>query len=254
MSESRPDAEFWLDNLRREGAGFRAALTPETLASPVPSCPGWNVERLVAHVGAVYRFHGAHVVRGVTTPPEDGEAPEAAPSGTDVIEWWDESFRILLAALGSTDPSTPAWNWSIQEPVARFWFRRMAHETAIHRWDAQLGAGAALTEPIDARLAVDGVDEMLDTFLPAKHDWADDTPRGVVTLRATDVDAHWAVRMRGVGISLLDTGTVFDDPPHAQSAVTGTASDLELALWGRIPLSVLTVEGNPALPEALFNA
>ncbi|TQS40701.1 maleylpyruvate isomerase N-terminal domain-containing protein [Cryptosporangium phraense] len=254
MSESRPDAEFWLDSLRREGAAFRAAVTPETLASPVPSCPGWTVADLVAHVGAVYRRHAAHVVRGVTTQPEGQIDPGAAPAGPAVIEWWDESFRLILAALDSTDPAAPAWNWSIQEQVARFWFRRMAHETAVHRWDAQLGAGAALTEPIDAPLAVDGIDERLDTYLAGKHDWPDDTPRGVITLRATDADGHWAVRMRGVGISLLDTGTVFDDEPHAQAAVTGTASDLELALWGRVPLAVLTVEGNPALPEALFNA
>ena len=170
-----------------------------------------------------------------------------------MIEWWDESFRIVLAALESTDPGAPTWNWSIvQDKVARFWFRRMAQETAVHRWDAQLGAGAALTEPIDTRLAVDGVDEMLDTFLPSKHDWDPDGLRGVVTLRATDADAHWAVRLRGVGMSLLDTNTVFDDPPHAQTAVSGTASDLLLALWGRVPLSVLTVEGNPELPQALL--
>ena len=253
MSENRPGAEFWLDSLRREGAAFRAALTPETLGSPVPSCPDWNVEALVAHVGAVYRFHGAHLVRGVTSQPEGWEEPAAAPTGPAVIEWWDESFRIILAALESTDPDAPAWNWSIvQDKVARFWFRRMAHETAVHRWDAQLGAGAALTESIETRLAVDGVDEMLDTFLPSKHDWDPQGLRGVVTLRATDADAHWTVRLRGVGISLLDTNTVFDDSPHAQSAVSGTASDLLLALWGRVPFSVLTVEGNPDLLQTMI--
>ncbi|GAA0231033.1 maleylpyruvate isomerase family mycothiol-dependent enzyme [Cryptosporangium japonicum] len=253
MSDSRPNAEFWLDSLRREGAAFRAALTPETLDSPVPSCPEWNVGQLVAHLGAVYRRHGAHVGRGVTSDPGGAIDPSAAPAGPAVIEWWDESFRLILAALESTDPASPAWNWSIvQDKTAKFWFRRMAHETAVHRWDAQLGAGAALTESIETRLAVDGVDEVLDTWLPSKHDWDPEGQRGVVTLRTTDADAHWAVRLRGVGISLLDTGTVFDDSPHAQSAVSGTASDLLLVLWGRVPLSVLTIEGNPELPRVLI--
>ncbi|SHN45657.1 maleylpyruvate isomerase family mycothiol-dependent enzyme [Cryptosporangium aurantiacum] len=250
MSENRLTADFWLDSLRREGAAFRTAVTPETLATPVPSCPEWNVEQLVAHVGEVYRFHAAHLVRGVSTPPD--EEPMDVPSGPAVLEWWDDSFRTIIAALESTDPAAPAWNWSIQEPVAQFWFRRMAHETAMHRWDAQLAAGAALTEPIETRLAVDGVDEALDTFLPAGHRAGPDNLRGVVTLRCTDADGHWAVRLRGTGMSLLDTGTVFDDPPHAQTAVSGHASDLLLALWGRVPLAVLTVEGNPELPQALL--
>lgn len=254
MSESRPNAEFWLDSLRREGAAFRAAVTPGSLAAPVPSCPEWNVHQLVAHVGAVYRFHGAHLVRGVATQPEEWEGPGAAPSGPAVLEWWDESFRLVLAALESTDPDAPAWNWSIvQDKKARFWFRRLAHETAVHRWDAELAQGAAMAEPIETRLAVDGVDEMLDTFLPSKHDWDPEGQRGVVTLRTTDAGAHWAVRLRGVGISLLDTNTVFDVEPHAQTAVSGTASDLLLALWGRVPFSVLTVEGNPDLPQILID-
>jgi uncharacterized protein (TIGR03083 family) len=250
MSESRPSAEFWLDCLRREGAAFRAAVSPEVLGSQVPSCPEWNVEQLVAHVGEVYRFHAAHLVRGVTTPPED-EDP-IPPTGPAVLDWWDESFRLAVAALESTAPDAPAWNWSIQEKVAKFWFRRFANETAIHRWDAELAAGAALAEPVDTRLAIDGVDEAFDTFLASGHRAGPLTLRGVVTLRATDADAHWAVRLRGEGMSLLDTNTVFDDPPHAQTAVSGNASDLLLALWGRVPFRVLTVEGNPELPEALL--
>jgi uncharacterized protein (TIGR03083 family) len=250
MSESRLTPEFWLESLRREGATFRAAVSPEALPSQVPSCPDWNVEQLVGHVGRMYRFHAAHVVRGVTTPPES--EPETPPKGPDVLEWWDDSFRILLAALESVKPSAPAWNWSIQEPVAQFWFRRMAHETAIHRWDAELAAAAGFTEPIETQLAVDGIDEAFDTFLSSGHRAGPDTLRGVVTIRTIDANAHWAVRLRGAGLSLLDIDTVFDDPPHAQTAVSGTASDVLLALWGRVPFAVLNVEGNPDLPQALL--
>ena len=250
MSENRLTPEFWLEALRREGATFRSAVSQDALPSRVPSCPEWNVEQLIGHLGQTYRFHAAHVVRGLTTRPE--QEPEEPPAGPEVLAWWDESFRLLLSALESVKPSAPAWNWSIQEPVAKFWFRRMAHETAIHRWDAELAAAAGYTEPIETQLAVDGVDEALDTFLPAGHRAGPDTLRGVVTLRTTDAHAHWAVRLRGPGISLLDTDTVFDDPPHAQTAVSGSASDLLLALWGRVPIAVLNVEGNPALPQALL--
>lgn len=250
MSENRLTPEFWLEALRREGAAFRGAVSQDALTSQVPSCPEWNVEQLIGHLGQTYRFHAAHVVRGLTTRPD--QEPVEPPAGPEVLAWWDESFRLILGALESVRPSAPAWNWSIQEPVAKFWFRRMAHETAIHRWDAELAAAAGYTEPIETPLAVDGVDEALDTFLPAGHRAGPDTLRGVVTLRTTDAHAHWAVRLRGPGISLLDTDTVFDDPPHAQTAVSGSASDLLLALWGRVPVAVLNVEGNPELPQALL--
>jgi uncharacterized protein (TIGR03083 family) len=239
--------DFWLAALRREGEAFRAALSPELLDRPVPSCPEWNLEALAAHLGSVYRFHSAHVVRGVTDPPT--ERPEPSPTGEAVIGWWVESFELILDALSGLEPDAPAWNWSIQPPVAAFWDRRMAHETAVHRWDAQLAAG--LTEPIDAQAAADGIDEALDTFLAAGHRAGPENLRGVISLRATDTVASWAVRVRGVGLSLLDTETVFDDPPHAQAGATGTASDLLLALWGRVPFSVLTIEGNGDLLAAL---
>jgi uncharacterized protein (TIGR03083 family) len=250
MSESRLTPEIWLDALRREGAAFRTAISPEALASPVPSCPEWNVEQLIGHLGQVYRSAGTHVVHGVSTTPTD--EPAQPPTGADVIAWWDESFRFLIAALESVDPAAPAWNWSIQEPVAKFWFRRMAHETAVHRWDAELAVAAGYTEPIETQLAVDGVAEAFDTFLAAGHRAGPENLQGVVTLRTTDADAHWALRVRGVGLSLLDIDTVFDDAPHAQSAVSGSASDLLLALWGRVPFAVLNVEGNPDLPQALL--
>jgi hypothetical protein len=106
-------------------------------------------------------------------------------------------------------------------------------------------------EPIDTELAIDGVEEVLDSFLPAGRRKGPDDKRGVVRLQTTDAEAKWVVRVRGAGLSLLDTDTVFDDPPHAQAAAFGTASDLLLALWGRVPLSVLTIQGDPELVSAL---
>ncbi len=247
MTTSLLTKPFYLDALRREGGAFRAALSPEALDQPVPPCPKWTVEQLAGHLGAVYHWQRAHLVRGVTSPPER-DHPEP-PDGVAVIAWWQESFDAMLAALEQAEPDLPAWNWTVHPATAIFWHRRMAHETAVHRWDAQ--ASVSLPEPVEAALAADGVSEVLDAFLPAGRRKGPSDQHGVVRLQATDVEESWVVRVRGEGITMVDTDTVLDEPPAAEAVARGTVSDLLLALWGRVPLSVLTVEGNEELVRSL---
>jgi hypothetical protein len=126
----------------------------------------------------------------------------------------------------------------------------MAHETAVHRWDAQMAV--ALNEPIEAKLAADGVTEVLDTWLSAGKRRGPLDHYGVVALRATDVAEVWNVRLRGEGLALLDTDTLLDHHPHNERAVAiGTASDLLLALYGRVPFDVLDTVGDETLLAAL---
>jgi hypothetical protein len=125
----------------------------------------------------------------------------------------------------------------------------MAHETAVHRWDAQSAAG--LPQPVDPSLASDGVAEVLEVFLPGGRRKGPEDAEGVVRLVATDTGADWTVRVRSTDIAVLDTDTVLDTGPGAQSAAAGTASDLLLALWGRVQFDVLQLEGDPHLLSAL---
>jgi hypothetical protein len=74
----------------------------------------------------------------------------------------------------------------------------------------------------------------------------------MVQLTAVDLDQDWFVRLRGVGVALLDTDTLLDDDAHpARAAASGTASDLALALWGRVTFDVLEAAGDDTLLEAL---
>ncbi|MGH3716441.1 MAG: maleylpyruvate isomerase family mycothiol-dependent enzyme [Micromonosporaceae bacterium] len=243
----KPGKEFWLAALRHEGAAFRGAVTVERLDESVPSCPGWIVADLVAHLGGVYRWVNGHAVRGVTSRPDP--ADRTAPSGEAVLTWWDDRYAELLATLDRLDPELLAWHWAPQAKKAVFWHRRMAHETTVHRWDAQVAVG--LTEPIEAKLAVDGVSEVLDTWLPGGRRKGPADRKGLVQLVATDVSHEWLVRVRGAGIALLDTSTVMHEPHKIDSQAVGSASDLQLALWGRIPFDVLETAGDPRLLEAL---
>jgi uncharacterized protein (TIGR03083 family) len=249
MSKPHGTKDFWLAGLRAEAALFRAASSATAADSPVPSCPEWTAGNLVSHLGEVYRFAASHVGRGETTPPQRPE-PDEQPPPEALVAWWDERYAEISRVLEAVDPELPAWNWAPQAKKAVFWHRRMAHETAIHRWDAQTAAG--LPEPIEAKLASDGITEVLDSWLPSGRRKGPTDVNGIVALHATDVDQVWYARLRGPGIALLDTDTLFDDAhPHERAQATGTASDVLLALYGRVRFDVLDVTGDPRLLEAL---
>ncbi len=252
MSKRHGTKEFWLAGLRAEGAAFRAAVGQDgALELPVPSCPQWTVEGLVGHLASIYWFVAGHAGRGVTTPPERAPAGGGdKPTGAAALAFFDEQYARLFTLLDGLDPALPAWNWAPQPKKAEFWHRRMAHETAVHRWDAQMAVG--LSEPIEAKLASDGITEVIDTWLPAGRRKGPSDRHGVVALRAIDVEEVWDVRLRGEGVALLDTDTLFDDDDHHERAIaTGTASDLLLALYGRVNFDVLEVAGDESLLQAL---
>jgi uncharacterized protein (TIGR03083 family) len=251
MSKSLGNKEFWLASLRSDGPAFHAAVAEAPLDAPVPSCPGWTVADLVTHLGSLYGWVLDHVRRGVTTPPERARPEFDPPAHADLVAWWDERFAALVDALDGLDPELPAWNWAPQTKKAAFWHRRMAHETAVHRWDAQFALVSA--EPIEAKLAVDGVAEVLDTWLPAGKGTGPGDASGMVHLTATDAEHEWFVRLRGHGrLALLDIDTLLDSDQHHERAVArGTASDLLLALYGRVDFDVLEVSGDGRLLETL---
>ena len=254
MSRTHGSKDFWLAALRADGAAILGAVgQPHVLAREVPSCPGWTVGELLRHLGSVYRRTRLHAG---TTPPDQSWGPviipDDAPETADprVAEWFAGELAQLDAFLDAIDPDHPTWNWAPQPKTASFWHRRMAHETAIHRWDAQLGAGL-LPEPIESKLAGDTVAEVLDTWLPSGRRWLKGEVSGTVQLIATDLDQDWFIRLRGTGIALLDTGTLLDDAPPTRAEGSGTASDIALALWGRVTFEVLDTAGDESLLEAL---
>ncbi len=131
----------YLEHLRSDGEALAVAARNAPTA-PVPSCPEWDMTNLVAHVGGVHRWvdqivtdRAAEYVKPGSSDPEGFEA---------TLDWYQEGLAQLLATLGGTDPDEPVWNWADRAPApARFWWRRMAIETAVHRWDGEAAAGHA---------------------------------------------------------------------------------------------------------------
>ncbi|GAA0814730.1 maleylpyruvate isomerase family mycothiol-dependent enzyme [Spirilliplanes yamanashiensis] len=241
--------DFWLAAMRADGPALRAAVGEPDPATPVPSCPDWTVADLTRHVGGILAWVGGFAGSGTAHPGERPSAPELA--WPETLAWFDETFARTLARLDALDPEQPAWNWAPQAKRAAFWHRRLAHELSVHRWDAQMAVGRA--EPVEAKLAADGVSEVLDTWLPSGRRRGPTDRHGVLHLQATDAHQEWFVRLRGPGVALLDTATILDtDDHHARVGAAGTASDLLLTLWGRTrPEDVLTVTGDAGLLDSL---
>ena len=241
--------EFWLAAMRADGPALRAAVAEADPAARVPSCPEWTVAQLTGHLTRMYRRVTGHVARGVTTAPED-LSPDPVADAT--VAEFDEAFQALLTRFDALDPEMPAWNWAPQSKKVAFWQRRMAHDTAVHRWDAQMAA-LGLAEPLEAKLAADGVIEVLDTWLPAGRGKCPADRAGMVALSASDLEQTWHVRLRkGGGVALLDTDTILDDDDlHERAIAQGSASDLQLALWGRVGFDVLTLSGEERLFDCL---
>ena len=82
MARLHGTKDMWLASMRDEGGAFGSAAAEADLASAVPSCPDWTIADLIHHLGSVYRWVHAHVVRGVTTKPDRSRLDfEAEPPG-----------------------------------------------------------------------------------------------------------------------------------------------------------------------------
>jgi uncharacterized protein (TIGR03083 family) len=222
-----------------------ADAAERAMASPVPSCPGWTGYDVVAHTGKVHRLIGDRVRRG-SRGEDDVERP-VVPEGDAVLPWYREGLGMLVDVLGSTDPDAPVWNWSsIWPDTAAFWPRRMAHETAVHRNDAEEAAGAV--RAIDTTLAADGVDEFLMVHFAEDADEL--TGEGdAVGLHTTDAPGGWTVVAGRDGAKIESSLRT-----HRDATIEGGASDLVLVLWRRLPLDAVTVSGDPALAERFLAA
>jgi uncharacterized protein (TIGR03083 family) len=225
------EAFDYLAVIKRE-SGALAEAAAGNLERGVPGCPEWTVADLLWHMGEVHHFWGS-VAEGRLQSPQNVD-PVARPEDEDLIPWLGDRSERLVRVLEGADPSTPVWTWSAQKEMA-FIPRRMAHETAVHRWDAQSATGSELA--IDPQLAVDGIDEFLDLHLPASGDFSIGSES--LHLHSTDAPGEWVIRIGG---GVLE---VAREHAKGDAAVRGPASDLLLLLWRRRAPSDVEVIGDP---------
>lgn len=232
-----------IDALRREGtllADTAAATAPD---SPVPTCPDWQLRDLVLHTGQVHRWAAAHVTHGHLKPLDEAEQQAAwgpTPPDTGLVDWFREGHADLVATLEQAPADLTCWTFLPAPTPLAFWARRQAHETAVHRVDAESAAGRIAT-PTPTAFALDGIEELVGGFLVrAGARLRSEQPRTLL-VRPTDGADSWLVRIS------QDPVTVERGTGPADCTVSGTAHELYLLLWNRIPVTQAEASGDRTL-------
>lgn len=234
----------YIDQLETEGREFLDAARASGPDAPVPTCPGWCVTDLVRHLAFVHRWACRYVAERLTQ--YQGDVSESVvlstgPSGDDLWPFYVGALHELVETLRIAPDDVACWSVLPGSPPRTAWSRRQAHESAIHRADAEY-ANRSPVRPSSPAFAIDGIDELLTGFLgrPLRAE----VSRGRVVVAPTDVNARWIVEVgerRSHGVCGDGDGS---------AVMRGSASDLYYVLWNRLPLEVVDVEGDRALVSA----
>ncbi len=228
------DRTTHIEHLRADSAALVAAQRAEP-AAPAWVGLGWDRTELLAHTANVHGWARAQIQAGTERRVRFSDlAP--APTGAELPRWFEDGVLELAQLLSEMDVDATWPTWAGPQP-GTFFPRRMAQETAVHRWDVAPG-------PIDAALAVDGIGELLDLFVPRLPVDRLAGVTGTIHLHATDIDGEWLVRFHD--------GAVAVERVHAKGdvALRGGAGDLLLWAWNRALVDDrFEVFGDPALLE-----
>jgi uncharacterized protein (TIGR03083 family) len=217
--------------LERGATALQHAATRAGLDAPVPTCPAWDIRKLVIHQGMVHRWAVANLRRERNHRTGDSRAEaQAAP---DLLAWFAAGVDMLVDTLHATADDAKATVFlNDAPPPRRFWARRQAHETTIHGADATAAAlgrwPTAGDVPIDPEVGADGVDELLCGFITRGQGKLRPAEPLTVVVTADDTGHAWTMHFRDGSLTTV-TGA------HAQpdATLSGTAAQLYLGLWNR---------------------
>jgi uncharacterized protein (TIGR03083 family) len=222
--------------LHVQGGLLAEAARSSGLSASVPTCPGWEVGDLVRHIGGVHRWASAFV--GGRSEPWDVELEEvvgAWPADTELIPWYLEGHQRLVDLLTAADPAMTCWTFLAAPSPLAMWARRQAHETAIHRVDAEAAVGSRVEfSPV---FAADGIDELLMCFVGGRARRLRSSVRHTLEVQTDDTHQSWLLMVGPEGVQ------VRSGPGSADCTLSGPASALYQALWNRRALDGLAVRG-----------
>ncbi len=191
-----------LASIESEGRRLGLAVRRDP-SRPVPQYPCWTLADLASHTASI---HGRTILICQDLPEERISAPRL-PQGADPVEWYEEIFEKMLAALIETDPAAEVWTLGSPSNIG-FWERRMVVETGVHRWDAYQAFGEEdrLTDVV----AVAGLEEFQTMWMRQLEDV------GAIRVSATDLGVSHRF---GVG--------------EPKTEIEASASDIYLRLMSR---------------------
>lgn len=230
-------SDRYLDALTAQSALLAEALAGADLQRPVPTCPDWTLRQLVEHLGQAHRWVTGIISRRVTTKPDFDMLGVSAPVAPDGVRaWLVGGAGELVETIRSVGLETPVWSWT-DDHSAGFWARRMAHETAVHRADAELALGREFT--LDADLAADAISEWLSLLsLPQALEYRPE----LAELRGDGQILHLHSTDPGLGeagewiVHRTPSGPVWEHGHFkGDVAVRGAVVDLLLVMSRRVP-------------------
>lgn len=213
-------------------------------ATPVPTCPGWTLADLVTHVGGVHRWAATIVATQSASRVRRDELELGIPDNPRALADWLAAGAVpTAAAFRAADPEAEVWSWGAVKR-ARFWPRRMVHETAVHRADAELSLGRPFA--VEPEVAADGIDELLDNlphaayFAPQVENLRGDGEAIALVMPGV---AAWRIEL------LPDRFSWSRSEGPAAVTVTAAPPDLLLVMYGRRQVSDegVSVDGDNAL-------
>lgn len=219
----------YLSHLRSEIDDYVNLLGTADLDASVPGCPDWSMRDLTWHLGAVHRWATNIVITG-----ERGERTTGPTERDALIAWFAEGAAQLVDVLSTADPDKAVWTFGPPSSVA-FWIRRQAHETCVHLWDAYRSQGQVYE--MNPELASDGIAEIITVMIPRQERQADLHLNTSVRLTMTDVQAE---------------PFVIGDEANPVGSLVGTAQELLLTCWRRLPVDADRIEGDPDRVRSLF--
>jgi hypothetical protein len=221
--------DAYLEHIREHAAALRAAALKAGPDAVVPTTPGWDVLRLVRHIARVHNWVVCTLDAG---PAADEVRAERPPADWDsALAYWDIQVDTMLTQFREHGPDAPARTFRGAGTNA-WWARRQAHETAIHRLDAEHAAHGDDVDHLvfDPELAADGIDEVLSILVA-------DRPvevSGTVLYHAADAGRAWlATTTAGEPPRTTELDSGAESGLNADASVVGTADAVYRAVWKR---------------------
>ena len=222
-----------IDQLAADGPLLIGAAQRAGWDAPVPATE-WTVRELVTHLGGIHRWAADIVATcGTRFDTEAAGAVGSGPDDDELAEWFTHGHAALVETLRAAPDDLECATFLPADSPRHFWARRQAHETAMHRVDAEGAAGDAT--PFDTDFAQDGIGELLLGFAARRSNATD--RKAAIVLDAAD-GPSWLITLGGERIEAAPT----DEAGTADLRVRGGSSDLYRWLWNRPSASV--VEGD----------
>lgn len=248
----------YIDALERDGVLLADAAESVGLAAAVPTCPGWLVRDLVRHQAYVHGWAARHVAGGLTELIDEATEEDAlggGPPDAELIPAYREGHVALVRTLRAADPDVRCATFMPAPSPLAFWARRQAHETAVHRYDAEAaavnataaaGRGGPPPNPADAfgpAFADDGINELIMGFAARRRYRLRGDGTRSLAIHAADTGGRWHVRLAD-GATQVSRGDA-----QADCVLTGPAAGLYAFLWNRVDATpaTVTISGNKTI-------